>query len=68
MYNEKSIMLIFFVAISMSFEQSSYTVDEGVGYIYPVLKLSKPAPCCITVRAELTDGPGNDKATGKCHY
>ena len=57
-----------FVAIPLSFEHSSYTVDEGDVSILPVLKLSEPSPCCITIYAELTDGPGSDQATGKFHY
>ena len=64
----KSIVLIFFVAIPLSFEYSSYIVDEGDVSISPVLKLNEPSPCCITVYAELTDGPGRDQATGKFHY
>ena len=39
----------------MSFDQSSYFVDEDGGSISPVLELSEPTPCCITVYVELTD-------------
>ena len=49
------IKYIIFIEISMSFDRSSYVVDEDGGSISPVLELSEPAPCCITVYVELTD-------------
>ena len=41
--------------INIRFDKTSYTVDEDIGSISPVLKLDKPSPCCITVLVELTE-------------
>ena len=49
------------VVIHVGFNQSSYTVNEYVGTLSPVLSLDRPSPCGITVFAELVD----DTATGK---
>ena len=48
-------------AISISFSQSSYSVNETVGSLQPVLVLSNPSSANITVIV-LSD---NDTATGK---
>ena len=44
-----------FVAIIVRFNQSMYMVREHDGVVTPVLTLSKPSPCCITIRATLSD-------------
>ena len=44
-----------FTVIQMNFERTSITVDEHVGTISPVLKLSKPSPCCLSVLVELKE-------------
>ena len=58
-------MVFTFVVLSMRFDKSSYTVNEDEGEVEPVLKLSEPSPCCITVYAEVTSRTGSTAATGK---
>lgn len=41
--------------IYIRFDKTSYTVDEDVGSISPLLKLDRPSPCCISVLVELTE-------------
>ena len=48
-------MLINFVAITVKFNQSTYTVNEHQGPVQPILTLSRASPCCITIRAILKD-------------
>ena len=49
-------MLCFwFVAISVSFSQKIFSVNERDGVAAPVLTLSKPSPCCLHLRVEVED-------------
>ena len=50
-----------FLAITVMFNQSVYSVDEDTGVTQPVLVLSNPASTDITVEAYNTDG----SATGE---
>ena len=53
------------VAITVNFNQSTFVVNEYEGPVTPVLTLSKPSSCCLTIRATLE----NVTATGKlCMY
>ena len=54
-------MTLVFVAITVNFNQSTFTVKEYEGPVTPVLTLSKPSSCCLTIRATLK----NVTATGK---
>ena len=50
-----TIYVEFSIEISLSFNTSTYIVNEDVGTLSPILTLNKPSPCYITVLAELTD-------------
>lgn len=48
--------LFYFVDITVSFSQASYSVSEGDGLAQPVLILSKPLRCCnFHVRINVRD-------------
>ena len=49
------------VAPTVSFEQASYTVDEGDGSVEPLLVLSNPSSTDVIVQVHTIDG----SATGK---
>ena len=50
-----------FVAITVMFNQSMYSVDENGGPAQPVLILSNPSSSVVTVQVITTDG----SATGE---
>ena len=54
-------VLIFFLAVIVSFENTTYSVIESAGPAQPVLVLSNPSSTPITVRVFNTDG----SATGE---
>ena len=45
-----SILLIYFVAVTIFFDQSVYTIDEAVGPLQPVLVLSNPSSFNIAIQ------------------
>ena len=49
------------IAVTVRFEQPTYTVNETDGRVEPVLVLSNPSSSVITVQVFSTDG----SATGK---
>ena len=55
------IFFLFLLAITVSFEQSMYSVNENAGPAQPVLVLSNPSSTTITVEVFNTDG----SATGE---
>ena len=55
------IFFLFLLAITVSFEQSMYSVNENAGPAQPVLVLSNPSSTDITVQVFNTDG----SATGE---
>ena len=55
------IFFLFLLAITVSFEQSTYSVNENAGPAQPVLVLSDPLSTDITVSVYNTDG----SATGE---
>ena len=48
-------MSFWFVAIDVSFSQTTFTFNERDGVAAPVLTLSKPSPCCFHLRVEVED-------------
>ena len=48
-------MFVFFVAITVSFSQSTYSVDEDDGLVQPVLVLSNPSSTVITLKVKSKD-------------
>ena len=54
-------MILLFVAITVMFNQSTYSVVENAGPARPVLVLSNPSTTDITVQVTNTDG----SATGE---
>ena len=52
---------VYLIDVTVSFEQSTYTVIEDDGRVEPVLVLSNPSSSVITVQVFSTDG----SATGK---
>ena len=46
---------IIFTAITVSFNQSIYSVTEHNGSVQPMLILSKPSPCPINVHVKIED-------------
>jgi len=46
---------IYFVAIIVHFDKSIYSVAESDGSVQPILTLSKPSPCHITIRVKARD-------------
>ena len=55
------IFFLFLLAITVSFEQSMYSVNENAESAQPVLVLSNPSSTDITVQVTNTDG----SATGE---
>jgi len=49
-------LCIRFIAVTVSFEQSAYSVDEDDGPAEPVLVLNRPSSTPITVRVSTTHG------------
>ena len=48
--------MFYFVGISVSFTQASYSVSEGDGLVQPVIILSEPLSCCnFHVRVNVRD-------------
>ena len=54
--------LYVYIAINISFNQSTYSVNEDDGPAQPVLVLSNPSSADITIQVKATNG----SATGKC--
>ena len=54
-------LLIICIAITVSFSQSAYSVNEDDGVVQPVLVLSNPSSTDITVQVRSND----NTATGK---
>ena len=54
-----------FIAIKVSFNDSTYTVKEDEGTLQISMFLSKPSPCCLNVFVEFTNEFINYKATGE---
>ena len=52
---------VYFLAIDVFFNESTYTIDENSTHVQPVLILSNPSSTDITV--QVTDN--NDTATGE---
>ena len=50
-----AILLIYLIAIEISFTQSSYNANESTGVIQPVLNLSNPSMTDIMVEVFTTD-------------
>ena len=60
-YIIQHILIITCIAITVSFSQSTYSVNEGDGVVQPVLVLSNPSLTDITVQVRSND----NTATGK---
>ena len=54
-------LLIICIAVTVSFSQSTYSVNEDDGVVQPVLVLSNPTSTDITVQVRSND----NTATGK---
>ena len=57
--------MLLFIAIKVSFNDSTYTVKEDDGALQISMLLSKPSPCCLNVFVEFTNELIADKATGE---
>ena len=55
-------LLIICIAITVSFSQSTYSVNEGDGVVQPVLVLSNPSSADITVQVRSNDNTATGKA------
>ena len=55
MYIHSDVLCIF-VATTVSFDNSTYSIDEYNGAIHPVLILSNPVSTDVTVKVLSTDG------------
>ena len=49
-------MIIFNVVISITFDQPTYTIDEGVTPLVPTITLSNPASFYFSVSVLVEDG------------
>jgi len=56
-------LLFYFVAIIVHFDKSFYSVAEHDGSVQPILTLSKPSPCHITIRVKARDFTATGKHT-----
>ena len=54
-------VLLDFIAIQVSFDDSSYTVKEYEGSLLISMFLDNPSPCCLHVFVEFIDGTAHGK-------